>query len=47
MEKWFGEHPSNENGVWCTKILYALHTHGKSWEKTTSFILSNESTFLA
>jgi hypothetical protein len=39
----------------CTKIqwpdkfyiLFCSHTHGKCWEKTTSFILSNKSTFLA
>jgi hypothetical protein len=29
------------------KILGTTHTHGKSWGKTTSFILSNKSTFLA
>jgi hypothetical protein len=28
-------------------IISEKNTHGKSWEKTTSFILSNESTFLA
>jgi hypothetical protein len=41
QKKTFPEHPF----VNLTKDVY--HTHGKSWEKITSFILSNKSTFLA
>jgi hypothetical protein len=29
------------------KLHFPSHTHGKSWEKTTSFMLPNKSTFLA